>query len=77
LLWKSSDTDAVYTPALLKELVSYAAERGVRIVPEFDVPGHGGWNYGALPFPQPPLPLATRPAQGHGWNYGALLFPHA
>ena len=27
-------------------LVEYAADRGVRIVPEFDMPGHGGWAYG-------------------------------
>lgn len=29
-----------YTQAQVRELVAYAAERGVRIVPEFDVPGH-------------------------------------
>ncbi|WP_158278084.1 beta-N-acetylhexosaminidase [Caulobacter endophyticus] len=31
-----------YTQDQVRELVTYAAERGVRIVPEFDVPGHGG-----------------------------------
>lgn len=29
-----------YSQAEVRELVSYAADRGVRIVPEFDVPGH-------------------------------------
>lgn len=29
-----------YTQGQVRELVAYAAERGVRIVPEFDVPGH-------------------------------------
>ena len=29
-----------YSQADIRELVSYAADRGVRIVPEFDVPGH-------------------------------------
>lgn len=29
-----------YTQAQVRDLVAYAAERGVRIVPEFDVPGH-------------------------------------
>jgi hexosaminidase len=29
-----------YTQAQIRELVAYAADRGVRIVPEFDVPGH-------------------------------------
>jgi hexosaminidase len=31
---------AFYSQAEIRELVSYAADRGVRIVPEFDVPGH-------------------------------------
>lgn len=31
-----------YTQAEIRELVAYAADRGVRIVPEFDVPGHAG-----------------------------------
>jgi hexosaminidase len=29
-----------YTQAEIRELVAYASDRGVRIVPEFDVPGH-------------------------------------
>ncbi len=29
-----------YSQAEIRELVAYAADRGVRIVPEFDVPGH-------------------------------------
>ncbi|PRY59427.1 hexosaminidase [Knoellia remsis] len=29
-----------YTRAQLEQLVSYAAERGIRVVPEIDVPGH-------------------------------------
>src|SRR5262249_1035737 len=29
-----------YSEPEIKELVSYAADRGVRVVPEFDVPGH-------------------------------------
>ena len=29
-----------FTQAEIRDLVSYAADRGVRIVPEFDVPGH-------------------------------------
>ena len=35
-----------YSAADLRGLVRYAADRGVRIVPEFDMPGHGGWHYG-------------------------------
>lgn len=32
--------DGFYTQAELKQLVRYAAERGIRIVPEIDLPGH-------------------------------------
>ena len=29
-----------YTQAELRDLVAYAADRGIRVIPEFDVPGH-------------------------------------
>jgi len=32
--------DGFYTQAELKQLVHYAAERGIRVVPEIDLPGH-------------------------------------
>src|ERR1022692_4820487 len=29
-----------YTQAQMREVVSYASDRGIRVVPEFDIPGH-------------------------------------
>ena len=36
----------MYTQVEVRDLVSYAHMRGVRVIPEFDIPGHGGWSYG-------------------------------
>lgn len=38
-----------YTQTQIRDLVAYAAERGVRIVPEFDVPGHSRALVAAYP----------------------------
>ena len=37
---------AVYTPAQLRELVAFAKSYGIRIQPEWDMPGHGAWGMG-------------------------------
>jgi len=34
------EPQAVYTPAQIADIISYANQRGVRIVPEIDTPGH-------------------------------------
>ena len=39
-------TKAKYTPADLRELVAFAKSYGVRIQPEWDMPGHGSWGMG-------------------------------
>jgi len=36
----------VYTREDLTDVVDYGALRGVRVLPEFDVPGHAGWAFG-------------------------------
>lgn len=39
-LQQVAGTDGYYTQQQLRELVQYAAQRGIRIVPEIDLPGH-------------------------------------
>ncbi|AQS87532.1 beta-N-acetylhexosaminidase [Neoasaia chiangmaiensis NBRC 101099] len=48
-----------YTQAQIREIVAYAADRGIRIVPEFDIPGHALSVLQAYPelAAQQPVPL--------------------
>ena len=54
-----------YAQADIHDLVSYAADRGVRTVPEFDVPGHSRAILRACP----------ELASGEGYFYGSTLNP--
>lgn len=65
--------DGFYTQTELKQLVTYAAERGIRVVPEIDLPGHTTALGAAYPeFMSQPGP--TEPEQ-HWGVHPAVLDP--
>ncbi len=48
-----------FTQAEMRELIAYAAERGIRVVPEFDIPGHAtSWLVGHPEIGSAPGPYA-------------------
>jgi hexosaminidase len=54
-----------YTQAEMRDLISYAHDRGIRIVPEFDIPGHStAWFVGYPELASAPGPYAIE----RGWG---------
>jgi hexosaminidase len=62
LLQQKGSNGDYYTQAELKELVKYAADRGIIIVPEFDMPGHSqSWFAGYPELASQPGPYRPGP----------------
>ncbi|MGT2513545.1 family 20 glycosylhydrolase [Sphingomonas panni] len=61
-----------YTQDELRKLVAYAAERGITIVPEIDMPGHAQAAVAA--YPEEVGVLGDHPPVGHDWGVNPWLF---
>jgi hexosaminidase len=62
LLQAKGSNGEYYTQVQLKEMVQYAAERGIMIVPEFDMPGHSqSWFAGYPELASQPGPYRSGP----------------
>lgn len=49
ILHQKGSDGQYFTQVQLREIVKYAADRGIRVVPEFDVPGHASSWLAAMP----------------------------
>ena len=61
LLHKLGSDGFYYTQAEIREITAYARDRGIRVVPEFDMPGHAhAWFIGYPQFASAPGPYAFK-----------------
>uniref|UniRef100_A0AC34FW31 Beta-N-acetylhexosaminidase n=1 Tax=Panagrolaimus sp. ES5 TaxID=591445 RepID=A0AC34FW31_9BILA len=75
----------VYTVAQIKDIIDFARDRGIRVIPEFDTPGHaGGWHgiSGLLSDcfddkGNSMLPNIIDPTQTQNWDFLAGFFGEA
>ena len=61
-LQETGSDGSYYTQAEIREFVAYARDRGIRIVPEFDIPGHSrSWLVGYPELASAPGPYKIEP----------------
>ena len=55
-----------YTQSEMRELIAYAGDRGIRVVPEFDMPGHStAWFVGYPELSSGPRTVSDRAPLGN------------